>query len=95
MAQLAGKVGGVGAENPGAAAPVGCCAEFDAINQLLNLGADLDDIGLTDVIRPRTGEVIPPCPNCEAMFETFTATATTARTLIPVLICISRSNIAI
>jgi len=69
MAQLAGKVGGVGAENPGAAAPVGCCAEFDAINQLLNLGADLDDIGLTDVIRPRTGEVIPPCPNCEAMFE--------------------------
>jgi len=38
MAQLAGKVGGVGAENPGAAAPVGCCAEFDAINQLLNLG---------------------------------------------------------
>src|SRR5207253_6483969 len=66
--QLAQRVGGVGAENPGAA-PVGCCAEFDAVNQLLNLGADLEDIGLIDVIRPRTGEVVPPCPNCEAMFE--------------------------
>ena len=67
LAQLADQVGGVGAETPGAA-PVGCCAEFDAINQLLNQGAGLDAIKLIDVIRPRTGEVVPMCPNCEAMF---------------------------
>ena len=36
MSEAAEQVGGVGAQNPGAA-PVGCCAEFDAANQLTNL----------------------------------------------------------
>jgi RHS repeat-associated protein len=60
-------VGAVGTINPGAA-PVGCCAEFDAANQLMNRGSSLGDIRFTDAIRPRTGEVVPKCANCEKMF---------------------------
>lgn len=54
--------------NPGAPAPAGCCAEFDAANQLMNQGSALDDIGFTDAIRPRNGDVVPQCDNCQAMF---------------------------
>jgi RHS repeat-associated protein len=67
LGQAAESVGGVGAVNPGAAAPVGCCAEFDAANQLLNSGSSLQDIQFI-VVRPRTGEPIPMCPNCATMF---------------------------
>ena len=67
LSEAAQQVGGVGALNPGAS-PVGCCAEFDAANQLTNQGSQLSDIQFTDAIRPRNGEVVPKCPNCQAMF---------------------------
>jgi hypothetical protein len=37
-------------------------------NQLMNQGSSLEDTSFTDAIRPRTGEVVPPCQNCQAMF---------------------------
>src|SRR5579864_5814072 len=58
------QLGGVGATTPGVVAPVGFCAEFQAVNQLLNQGSVLEDIRLTDVIRPRIGDVVPKCGNC-------------------------------
>jgi filamentous hemagglutinin len=68
LAAAADQVGGVGAVNPAAPSPVGCCAEFDAANQLMNQGSLLDNINFTDAIRPRTGDVVPKCENCQAMF---------------------------
>jgi cytidine deaminase len=68
VSAAAEQVGGIGAVNPGAAAPVGCCAEVDAANQLTNAGAKLGDIRFTDAIRPRTGAPVPPCSNCQEMF---------------------------
>ena len=68
LAATAQQVGGVGAMNPGAPSPVGCCAEFDAANQLMNQGSVLDNIQFTDAVRPRTGAIVPKCSNCEAMF---------------------------
>ncbi len=49
---------------------VGRCAEFHAGNQLLlrTPGSTLSDIGFTNAVRPRTGEVIAPCINCEQMY---------------------------
>ncbi|MCO8124103.1 RHS repeat-associated core domain-containing protein, partial [Stieleria sp. TO1_6] len=49
---------------------VGRCAEFHAGNRLLlrTPGSTLSDIGFTKAIRPRTGEVISPCLNCEQMY---------------------------
>jgi hypothetical protein len=54
--------------NPGAPSPVGCCAEFDGANQLMNQGSKLEDIGFTDAIRPSSGKVTSKCENCEKMF---------------------------
>ena len=68
---LAGKldqIGGLGAENAGAVGRVGCCGEVDAANQLLQQGSKLENIRFTDAIRPRTGQVIPRCENCTAVF---------------------------
>jgi RHS repeat-associated protein len=64
----ADQVGGIGAVNPGVTAPVGCCAEVDAANQLANAGSNLSDVRFTEAIRPRTGEVVPKCANCQSMF---------------------------
>ncbi len=51
--------------------PVGCCAEFNAGNQLLlnNPSATPGQINFTDAIRPRTGKVVPMCDNCKTTFE--------------------------
>lgn len=68
LSAAADQVGGVGSVYPGAPSPVGCCAEFDAANQLTNQGSKLGDIQFTDAIRPRTGAVIPKCTICEKMF---------------------------
>jgi len=68
ISAAADQVGGMGAVNPGASAPVGCCAEVDAANQLTNAGSDLSNVRFTDAVRPRTGEVVPKCDNCEKMF---------------------------
>lgn len=51
---------------------VGCnsnptgCAEEDVVRQL---GADPSDVQFTEAIRPRTGEEIPICVNCQAKFR--------------------------
>lgn len=47
---------------------VGVCAEFHVVNKLLLSGAKWEDIHLTPAIRPRTGQIIPFCANCKAMF---------------------------
>ncbi len=49
---------------------IGCCAEFRAGNELLleNPGFGPKDVKFTQAIRPRTGEVVPPCSNCEYIF---------------------------
>ena len=63
------QIGGVGAKNPGANGPVGCCGEVDAVNQLLQRGSKAKNIRVLDyAVRPRTGEVIPRCTNCQAVF---------------------------
>ena len=54
--------------NPRAPSPVGCCAEFDAANQLMNEGSSLEDINFTNAVRPRSGDVVPKCSNYEKMF---------------------------
>ncbi|WP_228446812.1 RHS repeat-associated core domain-containing protein [Chryseobacterium sp. 3008163] len=50
--------------------PVGCCAEFNAGNNLLlnNPSAIPSQINFTDAIRPRTGKVVPMCDNCKTTF---------------------------
>jgi RHS repeat-associated protein len=61
--------GGLGAKNAGAVGRVGCCAEVDAANQLIQKGSKLENIRFTDAIRPNNpGTVIPTCPNCQATF---------------------------
>ncbi|SDJ64730.1 DUF6443 domain-containing protein [Chryseobacterium jejuense] len=50
--------------------PVGCCAEFNAGNELLlnNPSATASQVNFTEAIRPRTGKVVPMCDNCKATF---------------------------
>ncbi|OYQ50365.1 hypothetical protein CHX27_00960 [Flavobacterium aurantiibacter] len=63
------QLGGVGTRTA-SGNRVGCCAEFQAANELLlqQPSAIPSQIRFTDAIRPRTGEVIPPCSNCETIF---------------------------
>jgi RHS repeat-associated protein len=68
ISAAADQVGGIGAVNPGAPSPVGCCAEVDAANQLTNQGSNLQNVRFTDAIRPRTGAEVPKCTNCQGMF---------------------------
>lgn len=51
--------------------PVGCCAEFNAGNELLlnNPSATAAQVNFTEAIRPRTGKVVPMCDNCKATFK--------------------------
>ena len=42
---------------------------IDAINSLLLNGCNIEDIRLTEAIRPRTGEIRPYCDNCKEMFS--------------------------
>jgi RHS repeat-associated protein len=62
------EMGGLGAITEDAVGPVGNCAEFDAANQLLHSGSTLEDIEFTDAVRPRTGQQVPMCDNCQNMF---------------------------
>lgn len=68
MEQAAQSLGGMGTKN--SAGTVGACCEVRAANELLlkNPSATIKDINLTPAIRPRTGEVIPMCPNCKIIF---------------------------
>jgi hypothetical protein len=67
LMSLAQDAGGLGARTD-CGNTIGRCAEFRAANDLLNMGSQLEDIRFTDAIRPRTGEIIPPCDNCLNMF---------------------------
>lgn len=67
--QTLGKVGSA-SKFSGTGNIVGKCAEAKAANGLLSLDAssDINDIKFTAAIRPRTMEVISPCPNCVQIF---------------------------
>lgn len=61
------RLGGVGARTS-CGNVVGACSEFHAANEVLLQGAKLNNVRVTPAIRPRTGQVIPRCPNCEKIF---------------------------
>ncbi|MEC3874460.1 RHS repeat-associated core domain-containing protein, partial [Chryseobacterium salviniae] len=63
------ELGGIGTRTPSGNV-LGCCAEFQAGNQLLldNPLASPSQINFTDAIRPRTGQTVPMCENCKATF---------------------------
>jgi hypothetical protein len=52
-----------GQSSPG---PNGCCAEVDAAHKL---GGDPKDIQFSTPTRPRTGEPVPVCKNCQKQFD--------------------------
>jgi RHS repeat-associated protein len=66
---VVGELGGVGTKTA-SGNTVGCCAEFQAGNKLLleNPSATPQQINFTDAIRPRTGQVVPMCENCQTTF---------------------------
>ncbi len=68
LEEAASKVGGIGAKNGGNT--VSCCSEFRVANTLLleNPQYQIKDLKITPAIRPRTGQIIPSCENCGAMF---------------------------
>ncbi|WP_380181031.1 VENN motif pre-toxin domain-containing protein [Kalamiella sp. sgz302252] len=65
----ADKLGGLGVKTT-CGNTLGRCAEFRAANELLlaNPNLKIKDIQFTPAIRPRTGEVVPRCENCENIF---------------------------
>lgn len=68
ISAAAQKAGGLGTRNPGVPGAVGNCAECGAANKLANQGSNVNNVRFTQATRPRTGEVIKKCPNCEVMF---------------------------
>jgi RHS repeat-associated protein len=68
VAAAAQRAGGLGTRNPGVPGVVGQCAECNAANTLANQGSNVKNVRFTPAVRPRTGEVVPKCPNCEKMF---------------------------
>ena len=68
LQKRAEKIGGIGSRGVSSKNIVGVCAEFHVVNRLLLKGGKWSDIKLTPAIRPRTGEIIPYCPNCLALF---------------------------
>lgn len=69
LVKRADAIGGIGSLGVTSKNTVGVCAEFHAVNSLLNNGANIADIRLTKPIRPRTGKQMPFCDNCKAMFS--------------------------
>lgn len=69
LRERAEAIGGLGTHGLTERNTVGVCAEFHVVNSLLLGGAKWDDIHLTPAIRPRTGQVMPFCDNCKAMFH--------------------------
>lgn len=61
-------IGGIGSHGLSTKNTVGVCAEFHVVNSLLLSGSKWSDIKLTPAIRPRTGQKMPYCANCLAMF---------------------------
>ncbi|MCC9065589.1 hypothetical protein [Flavobacterium piscisymbiosum] len=66
---VVGELGGIGTKTA-TGNTVGCCAEFQAGNNLLleNPNALPNQINFTNAIRPRTGQTIPMCDNCKTTF---------------------------
>lgn len=69
LRERAEAIGGLGTHGLTERNTVGVCAEFHVVNSLLLGGAKWEDIHLTPAIRPRTGQVMPFCDNCKAMFH--------------------------
>ena len=67
LAQLAQNAGGLGVRTA-CGNTIGSCAEFRGANQLLQNGSRLQDIRFTNAVRPRNGQVIPACENCQQIF---------------------------
>ncbi|UII34887.1 hypothetical protein LVD17_13830 [Fulvivirga ulvae] len=69
LEKAANELGGVGTKRAGNT--IGCCGEFRAGNELLleNPYYKPSDIQFTPAIRPRTGQVITPCQNCQDIFN--------------------------
>lgn len=63
------ELGGIGTKTA-TGNTVGCCAEFQAGNNLLlaNPNALPSQVNFTNAIRPRTGQVIDMCDNCKTTF---------------------------
>ena len=68
LIERANMIGGIGSLGVTSKNTVGVCAEFHAVNNLLNSGSDISNIRLTRPIRPRTGGAMPYCENCKIMF---------------------------
>lgn len=68
LEEAAQSLGGMGAQT--SAGTVGACCEVHAANDLLlqNPGASIQDVNLTPAIRPRTGETVSMCDNCQVIF---------------------------
>ncbi len=70
LSNVVSELGGVGTKTA-SGNTVGCCAEFQAGNKLLleNPAASPSQINFTDAIRPRTGQIVPMCENCQTTFK--------------------------
>ena len=62
------EIGGIGTHGLTDRNTVGVCAEFHLVNKMLLSGVKWSDIRITTAVRPRTGQTIPFCANCIAMF---------------------------
>jgi len=62
-------IGGIGSKGVNGKNTVGVCAEFQSANTLLNQGGILENMRFTDAVRPRTGQIIPTCTNCQNIFD--------------------------
>lgn len=69
LIKRANEIGGIGSHGLTERNTVGVCAEFQVVNKLLLQGSKWSDIRLTNAIRPRTGQKIPFCANCQKMFS--------------------------
>ncbi len=69
LIKRADAIGGIGTHGLTERNTIGVCAEFHVVNSLLLSGSKWEDIHLTPAIRPRTGQVMPYCDNCKAMFR--------------------------
>lgn len=69
LASYVNQLGGAGIKTS-CGNTVGKCAEFRAINELLlaNPNLKINQIQLSDTMRPRTGKRVERCQNCTYMF---------------------------
>lgn len=68
LLKRANEIGGIGSHGLTERNIVGVCAEFHVVNKLLLSGSKWSNIRLIKAIRPRTGQKIPFCANCQKMF---------------------------